>query len=436
YSGEGQIEARNFDGCISDVKIDNRPLNLASYVTDNGTAPGCTQKRPRCTTKPCRNGGVCQCTSGWGGRDCTDSISAPWRFEGNGRLTFNPLLRPIQLPWINALSIRTLQPDAFLMSIQYTYDGESHVLASSTPLNDGEWHRLEATWLGAEIKLSVDYGDGGADTVPFHEKIQGMYIGKIVIGAPDQPQYELNPYEGCIEDVRVGGSSAAASLSRPTSREFVTDGCPTVDSNEECPAEGGCPPPPAAVCQPKWGGRARCDCTAGRAGPLCQPVCELELCDNGGRCVEDQLEQKGYRCDCNSTEYTGKHCDQPGSQPCPAGWWGEPVCGPCKCDIFAGYNPDCDKKTGKCRCRENHYRPFISDTHSGSGLQELCLPCDCYHVGSRDSQCDHETGQCRCREGVIGLKCDSCPNSYAEVTLNGCKGENHIMRLFKLNIIY
>lgn len=33
-------------------------------------------------------------------------------------ISFNPLLRPIQLPWLNALSIRTLQRDAFIMSIQ------------------------------------------------------------------------------------------------------------------------------------------------------------------------------------------------------------------------------------------------------------------------------------------------------------------------------
>lgn len=33
-------------------------------------------------------------------------------------LSFNPLLRPIQLPWINSLSVRTLQKDAFLMSVQ------------------------------------------------------------------------------------------------------------------------------------------------------------------------------------------------------------------------------------------------------------------------------------------------------------------------------
>jgi Laminin EGF domain len=31
-------------------------------------------------------------------------------------------------------------------------------------------------------------------------------------------------------------------------------------------------------------------------------------------------------------------------------------------------------------------------------------------------------GQCKCRPGVIGRRCDSCSNRFAEVTLNGCEG--------------
>ena len=46
------------------------------------------------------------------------AIQSSWRFRGDGILSYNPLLRPIQLPWINSLSVKTLQKDAFLMSIQ------------------------------------------------------------------------------------------------------------------------------------------------------------------------------------------------------------------------------------------------------------------------------------------------------------------------------
>ena len=64
--------------------------------------------------------------------------------------------------------------------------------------------------------------------------------------------------------------------------------------------------------------------------------------------------------------------------------------------------------------QENHFQP--SDT-------DYCFDCECYATGSYGNQCDPITGQCRCRSGVIGRRCDSCPNPYAEVTLRGCEGE-------------
>lgn len=38
-------------------------------------------------------------------------------------------------------------------------------------------------------------------------------------------------------------------------------------------------------------------------------------------------------------------------QPCPKGWWGHPMCGPCNCDTSKGFDPDCNKTTGECRCK-------------------------------------------------------------------------------------
>lgn len=64
--------------------------------------------------------------------------------------------------------------------------------------------------------------------------------------------------------------------------------------------------------------------------------------------------------------------------------------------------------------QENHFQPPDTDS---------CFDCECYATGSYGNQCDPITGQCRCRNGVIGRRCDSCPNTYAEVTLRGCEGE-------------
>lgn len=62
-------------------------------------------------------------------------IGSAWRFSGDGTLSFNPLLRPIQLPWSMSLSLRTLQTDAFIMCVQIGQEGYSLVMVRyfSTP---------------------------------------------------------------------------------------------------------------------------------------------------------------------------------------------------------------------------------------------------------------------------------------------------------------
>lgn len=60
------------------------------------------------------------------------AIKTSWRFRGDGVLSYNPLLRPIQLPWINSLSVRTLQKDAFLMSIQVGQNSSATMSVSMT----------------------------------------------------------------------------------------------------------------------------------------------------------------------------------------------------------------------------------------------------------------------------------------------------------------
>ncbi|KAG8517967.1 Cadherin EGF LAG seven-pass G-type receptor 1 [Galemys pyrenaicus] len=98
--------------------------------------------------------------------------------------------------------------------------------------------------------------------------------------------------------------------------------------------------------------------------------------------------------------------------PCPKGWWGNPVCGPCHCAVSRGFDPDCNKTSGQCQCKENHYRP---------PAQDACLPCDCFPQGSRSRACDADTGQCACKPGVVGRQCNRCDSPFAEVTARGCE---------------
>ncbi|XP_001961249.3 protocadherin-like wing polarity protein stan isoform X3 [Drosophila ananassae] len=423
------VANRDFVGCISDLRIDDRFVDLNSYVADNGTLAGCPQKAPLCPSEPCFNGGTCregwgtyscECPEGYAGNNCQDNIPAPWRFSGDGSLSFNPLLRPIQLPWTTSFSLRTRQREAFLLQIQigqnssaavclrqgvlyYIFDGEPMFLAGAF-LSDGEWHRVEIRWQqGSEIYFSVDYGQR-TGSVPMSQKVQGLYVGKIVMGSPDGSigtVPEASPFEGCMQDVRIGAGQSV--LSRPTIRENVEDGC---ESRAQCPDH--CPV--HSSCSSTWD-LASCECDSGYVGSECAPICTVRPCASGV-CRANVSLARGYGCECNSSSRHGDYCERELQQPCPGGWWGERVCGPCRCDLAQGYHPDCNKTTGQCYCKTNHYQP---------PNETACLSCDCYSIGSFSGACNPLTGQCECREGVIGRRCDSCSNPYAEVTLSGCE---------------
>lgn len=423
-----QIQTNDFVGCISDLQIDRRYIDMNSFVADNGTTPGCSQKVTSCSSEPCFNGGTChegwgthtcECMEGFTGHACQETVSLPWRFSGDGVMSFNPLLRQIQFPWITSLSIRTRQSNAFLLQVQigqnssaivalrdgtlhYIYDGEQMWLNGDN-LADGEWHRIEIKWFGTDVVLSTDYGQRER-RLPMTQKIQGLYVGKIILGYADSSFGHFEDfahYEGCVNDIRVGGPQS--TLNRPTIRENVRDGCEsTAVCDEPCFEH--------STCVSEWD-RTTCECLTGYVSDDCLPICTLNPCISGV-CRANSDEKRGYTCDCSATNNTGEHCEISRVQTCPGGWWGEKVCGPCNCDVKRGYNLNCDKTNGQCHCKANHYQP-INET--------ACLPCDCYMVGSHGSACNKLTGQCECREGVIGRRCDSCSNPYAEVTLHGCE---------------
>jgi len=45
--------------------------------------------------------------------------------------------------------------------------------------------------------------------------------------------------------------------------------------------------------------------SVGYVGPSCIGVCEVNPCSNGANCMENPHSQRGYICECNSSEYSG-----------------------------------------------------------------------------------------------------------------------------------
>ncbi|XP_029013002.1 cadherin EGF LAG seven-pass G-type receptor 3 isoform X2 [Betta splendens] len=433
---------REFIGCMKELHIDSKPLDLAGFIANNGTIPGCSAKLPFCKSNPCQNGGTCRvswetfscdCPLGYGGKDCSHVMPHPHRFLGNSALWWD--LKndvTISTPWYLGLVFRTRARDGLLLQAQagqytsllFQVTGGQLVFSvtrgSTRPVRlrldqvqvaDGRWHDLQLELRdvrsGRETRyvatLRLDFGLYQG-TVIVGNEIHGLKVKHLHVGGVLGSGEVQNGIKGCIQGVRLGVRPDAPALSHPSRAIKVETGC---NVGKPCASS---PCPAHSSCLDQWE-RHTCVCEPGFYGKGCTDACHLNPCENEAQCHRKLSSSHGYICDCGDNHY-GQYCQHRIDHLCPRGWWGSPTCGPCHCDTNKGFDPDCNKTSGQCHCKEFHYRPRGSDA---------CLPCDCYPVGSFSRSCDPESGQCQCRPGVIGRQCNSCDNPFAEVTNSGCE---------------
>ncbi|KAM6040858.1 LOW QUALITY PROTEIN: cadherin EGF LAG seven-pass G-type receptor 2 [Theristicus caerulescens] len=438
------IRSRQFVGCMRHLHIDQRPVDMAAFIANNGTLPGCPAKKTLCDANTCHNGGTCmhewdsfscRCPLGFGGKTCQEEMASPQRFLGSSRVSWSGLALPITLPWHLGLMFRTRHPRGLLLwasagpqatlTIQLSegqaeagvWQGGSRLAWLRLPhakVNDGDWHHLQLELRGAPgrpppatlLLLALDYGRHQA-VADVAGELQGLRLRTLSVGglAGDGGTVEQG-FRGCLQGVRVGETAASAvALSVAQAAQVnVEGGCALPD-----PCDSG-PCPPHSSCSDDWDSFS-CRCHPGYFGDSCVNACALNPCQSPATCARKPGSAHGYTCECPQGHF-GPYCEHKEAQPCPRGWWGHPTCGPCSCDVTKGFDPDCNKTTGECRCKENHYRPAGSDS---------CLLCDCYPTGSLSRLCDATSGQCPCKAGVIGRHCDRCDNPFAEVTASGCE---------------
>uniref|UniRef100_A0A3Q3JZ56 Cadherin EGF LAG seven-pass G-type receptor 2 n=1 Tax=Monopterus albus TaxID=43700 RepID=A0A3Q3JZ56_MONAL len=426
---------QQFVGCMRNLHIDNQHIDMASFIANNGTLPGCSAKRHFCNNSPCLNGGTCanlwgsfscDCPLGFGGQTC--ERGNPQHFLGDSLLQWNNLaVVEASVPWHVELMFRTRQASATLLHISSglqhnltlqlrggsvlmgLHRGEDLTLSrvEEVLVNDGDWHhlQLDISSLGGAAShhkavLSLDHGLYLA-SMEVDGRLQDSKLKTVSVGGLSRPDGKIqHGFRGCIQGLRVGGALSVSQARKVN----VESGCTLPDpcSSSPCPVN--------SYCSDDWDSYS-CTCLPGYYGTNCTDVCSLNPCEHESACTRKLGPSHGYTCDCPSN-YFGHYCEKKTDLPCPRGWWGHKTCGPCNCHTDKGFDSDCNKTSGECRCKDNHYRPEGSDT---------CLLCDCYPVGSISRACDREIGQCQCKPGVIGRQCDRCDNPFAEVSPSGCE---------------
>uniref|UniRef100_A0A4W5NWW5 Cadherin EGF LAG seven-pass G-type receptor 1b n=1 Tax=Hucho hucho TaxID=62062 RepID=A0A4W5NWW5_9TELE len=391
------VRNRDFVGCMRDLTIDSKPVDMASYVANNGTAAGCTAKKDFCTQRVCLNGGVCVnkwstyscgCPLGYGGKNCEQGKD------------FRKSVLDIFL-WGFLYSGRHVRFQVFLGVKQVALLDFSQVR-----VNDGEWHHvlveLKSIKDGKDIKymalVSLDYGMFQVLTIG--NQLPGLRLRSLFVGGLRKKDGTVQSgLKGCMQGVRMGETSTnLANVNMLQGQKVrVEDGCEVANpcTPNVCPEH--------SRCTDNWSSYT-CMCHPGYFGRDCVDACLLNPCQHVSTCVHQPSSPHGYGCQCVLLFSRA-------NLPCARGWWGNPICGPCNCDVSKGFYRDCNKTTGECRCKDNYYRPEGGDT---------CYSCECFQLGAMSRSCHPHTGQCQCRTGVIGRQCNRCDNPFAEVTSNGC----------------
>uniref|UniRef100_A0A3Q4I0J7 Cadherin EGF LAG seven-pass G-type receptor 1a n=1 Tax=Neolamprologus brichardi TaxID=32507 RepID=A0A3Q4I0J7_NEOBR len=409
------VRNRNFVGCMRNLRIDSKPIDMGSFIANNGTTEGCPAKKDFCTNGVCQNGGtcvskwntyICDCPTGYGGKNCEQVMPSPQFFGGEALVSWSNPDITVAVPWYIGLMFRTRRPAGTLMQINAGPSSTINLMVRSirvhmevllrhqlvaslsfpqVRVNDGEWHHLlielKSIKDGKEIKymaaVSLDYGmyeksvEIGNDLPGL--KLQTLHVG----GLPGERNDVIKGFVGCIQGVRMGETSNnVANVNMAQGLKIrVENGCDLADPCDSniCPEN--------SQCIDDWSTHT-CACDPGYFGKDCVDACKLNPCEHVSTCVRKPSSSHGYTCECGQNYY-GQYCENKVEEKCHDGWWGSPMCGPCNCDTSRGFHKSCNKTTGECRCK-------VKEVFTGS---DVCLLKRCF-FGLHHTTCNVKSNHC------------------------------------------
>ncbi|MEJ1288926.1 hypothetical protein NN561_019963 [Cricetulus griseus] len=159
------VHSRQFVGCMRNLSVDGRIVDMAAFIANNGTRAGCASQRNFCDGTSCQNGGtcvnkwntyLCECPLRFGGKNC----------EQGKNLFLHP--KPQWCTWEGNTGNK--QSEILNSYIQFEVSHGPNDVASmqlsKSRITDGEWHHvlieLRSAKEGKDIKylavMTLDYG--------------------------------------------------------------------------------------------------------------------------------------------------------------------------------------------------------------------------------------------------------------------------------------
>ncbi|TSK13169.1 Cadherin EGF LAG seven-pass G-type receptor 1 [Bagarius yarrelli] len=337
------VRNRDFVGCMRNLTIDSKPMDMANFIANNGTAAGCPAKRNFCKEGMCQYGAQCEnkwntyscdCPNGRGGKNCEQVMPSPQFFDGHAMVSWSDHDITVAVPWYIGLMFRTRQSSTTATLMQANAGPasqinlqvvnrqvqmevmlrEQRVALLNFPevrVNDGEWHHLlveiTSSKEGKDTKymaqVSLDY-DMFKRSVEIGNELPGLKIKSLYVGGVQgENNNVLKGFQGCIQGVRMGETSTnTGNINMQQGLKIrVEEGCDLADPCESniCPDN--------SYCMDEWSAHS-CVCDPGFFGKDCIHACTLNPCEHVSTCTQKPSSSHGYTCECDQNYY-GQYCE-------------------------------------------------------------------------------------------------------------------------------